>query len=406
MNPAECDFETGFRVARGTLLMPPEAKTDGYIVATDLNGDGTESVTLDGSASAGSDGGIVSWEWSWADGSATGEKATANFPVGATYVTLTVADSEGGSATDQLRVYVNTGDYSSELALIPEGAFLMGDAMDDGYNAEKPVHSVTVSAFYMGITEVTKAQWDTVANWAKDHGYDLTSADGTAYTFGYSAAGKADDHPVYAVNWWDALKWCNARSEMEGYPPAYYTSESHSSVYKSGSLQLPNEWVDWETTAYRLPTEAEWEKAARGGISGRRFPWGDTIDFSRANYMADGRKAYDTTGTTALTYHPDYKSGGMPYTSPVGSFSPNGYGLYDVIGNVKEYVFDTQRIYENSPVVDPLGPTRDSSGYFYCTARGGGWGGFGPAYCRLAHRGSGGRANDVGFRIVRSVDNQ
>jgi formylglycine-generating enzyme required for sulfatase activity len=199
--------------------------------------------------------------------------------------------------------------------LIPAGEFTMGDSLDGDKDA--PADQVNVSAFYMGQKEVTKAEWDAVKTWAVDHGYtDLATG-----------AGKAADHPVQTVSWWDVVKWCNARSEKEGLKPCYTVS---GSVMKTGTA-APT--VNWAVTGYRLPTEAEWEKAARGGLSRKRFPWGDTISHSQANFRNDAAEAYQT-GTTG--YHPTYATGGVPYTSPVGSFSANGYGLQDMAGNVFE----------------------------------------------------------------------
>jgi formylglycine-generating enzyme required for sulfatase activity len=81
---------------------------------------------------------------------------------------------------------------------------------------------------------------------------------------------------VKAVDWYDCVKWCNARSELEGRIPAYYTDAMQTTVYRTGRWDVDNSSVNWNA-GYRLPTEAEWEKTARGGASGQRFPWGNTI---------------------------------------------------------------------------------------------------------------------------------
>ena len=267
------------------------------------------------------------------------------------------------------------------FALIPAGSFQMGDAMGDGYTSQLPVHTVNVSGFYMEKNLVTKAQWDGVYTWAVAHGY----------VFDNVGSGKAANHPVQTVNWYDCVKWCNARSEKDGLVPSYTVG---GTTYKTGQSSPV---CNMGASGYRLPTEAEWEKAARGGLSGKRFPWGDTISRSQANYYGYTGYYYDH-GPNG--YNPTYNDGVLPYTSPVGSFEANGYGLYDMAGNVWEWCWDWMGSYGSGEVSDPSGP---ASG-LYRVVRGGSW----PAYadrCGVANRFSYFPASgdgNFGFRVVCS----
>lgn len=264
---------------------------------------------------------------------------------------------------------LSASDKPPGMALVPAGPFTMGDTLD-GDSSAWPLHTVQVSAIYVDQFEVTKALWDEVLVWANTHGYDL----------GGIGSGKAANHPVYFVNWYDCVKWCNARSEREGRVPAYYTSAALTTVYRTGSVNVQNGWVKW-SSGYRLPTEAEWEKAARGGASGQRFPWSgsNNITHSRANYSSSTSYAYDTSPTRG--YHPTFNDGVWPYTSPVGYFAPNGYGLYDMAGNLWEWCWDWYGNYAASPATDPRGPTSGSDRVF----RGGSWH-HTATYCRAALR--------------------
>jgi formylglycine-generating enzyme len=277
---------------------------------------------------------------------------------------------------------------NSSMALIPAGPFEMGDSFNEGHSNERPVHTVYVSAFSMGRTEVTKEWWDEVRTWGVNNGYTDLPVGG----------GKAANHPVHTVNWYDVVKWCNARSEKEGRIPAYYTSAAQTTIYKTGQVDVQNEWVKWDA-GYRLPTEAEWEKAARGGSSGRRFPWGDTITHSQANYSSSSSFSYDISPTRGD--HPTYATGNIPFTSPVGSFAPNAYGLYDMAGNAWEWCWDwwTNTDYSSSPGSDPRGPATGS----VRVNRGGSW--RDDAFrCRAAIRtglgNPGDRYSHLGFRSV------
>jgi sulfatase modifying factor 1 len=282
------------------------------------------------------------------------------------------------------------------MVLIPAGEFQMGDSFKEGDSDERPVHTVFVSAFYMDKYEVTKGFWDEVANWAAANGYDIEAADG---------AGKAGNHPVQDVTWYEAVKWANARSEREGLTPCYYTDRTQATVYRKGNVDVPIEGVKWSGCGYRLPTEAEWEKAARGGCEGHRFPWcdSDEIQHARANYDSSGGYSYDTSPTQG--YNPACKTGDAPYTCPVGSFAPNGYGLYDMAGNVWEWVWDWYNggYYTFSPGSDPRGPASGSTR----VVRGGSW--FNRASdCRVANRRDFSPNvkiyySALGFRLVRTA---
>jgi uncharacterized repeat protein (TIGR02543 family) len=268
------------------------------------------------------------------------------------------------------------------FSLIPAGAFTMGRTSGDT-DADAPPVNVTVSQFYMGKYEVTKGDWDEVRAWAVNNGYtDLAAGEG-----------KASNHPVQTVSWWDVIKWCNARSQKEGLTPCYTVS---GLVMKTGTT-APT--VNWTANGYRLPTEAEWEKAARGGVSGKRFPWGtDTISHSEANFRNIGGETYQS-GTTG--YHPTHATGSTPYTSPVGSFASNGYGLHDMAGNVWEWCWDWYgaSTYVNN-ATDPRGAASGSKRVI----RGGCWGDL-AIICRSANRGKDVltvRDTYFGFRVARS----
>lgn len=183
--------------------------------------------------------------------------------------------------------------------------------------------------FYMDRTEVTKAQWDEVRNWALTNGYTDLSV----------GLAQGPTHPVHDVSWYDCLKWCNARSQKEGKIPAYYTSLLKIKVFKTGTNDIDSRSVN-ELAGYQLPTVQEWEFAARGGLKSKRFPWGNTITHTQANYFSQTNESYDVSTTRGNI--PSTIATFWPYTSPAGTFNAHGYGqgLYDMAGNLDEWCWD------------------------------------------------------------------
>jgi len=282
-------------------------------------------------------------------------------------------------------VIVEASPAPDGFVLIPAGSFQMGNAMvADTDITDAPIRTVTVGDFHMAKNLVSKASWDSVRTWGLTHGYTDLSA----------GAGKAPNHPVQTITWYDMVKWCNARSEKDGLTPCYTLS---GAVYRTTSNSAVV--CNWAANGYRLPTEAEWEKAARGGLIGKRFPWGDRISQSLANYYSvptgytydDGSAGYNSIGSIGGT---------SPATSPVGSFAANGYGLNDMAGNVWEWCWDWHGTYAAGSQTDPRGVSSGSRRVL----RGGNWYNY-AHYCRVAIRYYGYPTSSgisIGFRVARS----
>ena len=282
---------------------------------------------------------------------------------------------------------VNPPTYGDLVRIDNAGSFQMGDQSSPlvGYSDELPVHTVTVSTFYMAKYETSWLEWKQVRDWAR--------ASGLGYTDLPDGAGKADDHPVHTINWYAMVKWCNARSEKENLVPCYTVS---GAVYRAGSSAAVV--CNWSANGYRLPSEAEWEKAARGRLSGQNFPWGNRISQSLANYYGSPTIYTDDDGPAG--YNSIGSIGGYPYTAPVNSFTANGYGLFNMSGNVWEWCWDWYGYYTAGSQTDPHGAVSGSSRVF----RGGSWVNLANS-CRVAYRytyGDPGRNNIIGFRVARS----
>ena len=225
----------------------------------------------------------------------------------------------------------------SLMNLIPAGSFEMGS--DDRVD-EKPVHTVELDAFYMDIYEVIVGQFKQFVN---QSGYSYNRWDSVAK---YSPT---DDYPMIYVDWNDAVAYAK--------------------------------WA-----GKRLPTEAEWEYAARGGLTGKHYPWGNDITYDDANW-----------GNT-VSGKDKWK-----YCAPVGSFRPNGYGLYDMAGNLWEWCADwyASDYYANPPLRNPQGPSSGNTRVM----RGGSWNRT-PSLLRAAgrcDRSCGCQLREYGFRCVSGL---
>ncbi|MCP4725564.1 MAG: formylglycine-generating enzyme family protein [bacterium] len=270
-------------------------------------------------------------------------------------------------------ISVNNG--YGEYLIVPAGEFLMGDNFDEGNSDEIPVHKVYLDAYYIGQNKITNYEYN---RFISDNGY-TTEIYWEAGEFGehgsepdfwrnfeYRGGGVSgnDNYPVVGVSWFEAMAYCSWLSVKTGY-------------------------------TYRLPTEAEWEKAARGTTQ-YRFPWGNEIDETYARYDYGGsRKSYSIA---PVGYY-----NGMAYGRLITKNNASPFGAYDMAGNISEWCLDwyDHKYYRASPETDPKGPDSGSSRVLRC-------GGYVDSayYQRAASRhkmGAHFKSYKTGFRCVREI---
>ncbi|RKY88224.1 hypothetical protein DRQ09_03230 [candidate division KSB1 bacterium] len=301
--------------------------------------------------------------------------------------------------------FVNSQIPSGNMVLVPAGKFKMGDNFNEGDADEKPVHQVYLDAYYIGKYEVTNEEYITFLKEELDNGniivsgndvkgkdgkdlYLLNQSDKTIKfeNGNFTINEKFKNHPVVLVSWYGAADFCNWKSKKEKLEKCYDNRYNLNPTIKG----------------YRLPTEAEWEKAARG-TDQRRYPFGNSIDGRYANFWNSGDP---------------FQKGKYPFTTPVGFFdgskknnfqtkdNSSSYGAYDMAGNVYEWCNDLysstyyRYCVNNKIEYNPPGPMLGQ----YYVLRDGGWTNYLGFSLRSANRFYAPPTNrnlNVGFRIVR-----
>ena len=266
----------------------------------------------------------------WAEIATVGANVASSPDLGltasTTYYYRVRASNTAGNSTYSNEA--NATSWPSGMNLIPAGCFDMGDAFSEGSSDELPVHNVCItSSFYMDVHEVTNAEYAACVS----GGVCAAPSNSASHTrTSYYGNATYNNFPVIYVSWNQANAYCA--------------------------------WA-----GKRLPTEAQWEYAARGRLSSKRYSWGDSISCSNANY---GR--WDSDDPAHSLSHECWNYGGLDNdTQQVGIYTPNGYGLYDMTGNVFEWTHDwySATYYSTSPTNDPPGPASGT----YRVDRGGGW---------------------------------
>lgn len=297
----------------------------------------------------------------------------------------------------RVRVRADDSATAATHLPIPGGTFTMGDSNDGVVADERPTHQVTLTAFFLQQTETTYESWREVFDWnaSGNRGYVFAAGrrGSTVNLTAVEDTPEGNRHPVTFVSWWDVVIWCNARSRKEGLTPCYYLDAAFTTEFRSGTPSAV--FCNFAASGYRLPTESEWEYAARGGLAAQRYPWGNTIAPGQANYGGGGPATRPPfSGTSPVGYFNGAQS-------PAGPDMKNGYGLYDVAGNVSEWVWDYVASYTAEAKQNPRGPDTGT----FRGLRGGNWLQSADS-CRVSNRevftpptASGG---STGFRTARS----
>jgi uncharacterized repeat protein (TIGR02543 family) len=332
-------YDVGFRLARpDSAATPPRTVTyngnggTGTAPAPQAANAGT-AITLAGGAGLSKNGYIFGGWNANANGMGT------NYPAGTSY-----------TVTGNIILYAQWIPVG-EMVYVPGGTFQMGQELGTAVPGDitppgvtPVVHTVTLTGFYIGKYQVTQARYQEIMGKTILELQALVTTSESNY-------GRGNDYPVYWVNWYSAIVFCNKLSMAEGLSPAYRISGSTDPVawgevpasYVSSSPWNSAEIVSG-STGYRLPTEAQWEYAAKGG-----------------NQQAAGWAGYTYSGSDTIDDVAWYVDNSNNMTHEVGKKQPNSLGIYDMNGNVGEWCWDWKGAYSSGAQTDPAGPASGSN---------------------------------------------
>ncbi len=303
----------------------------------------------------------------------------SNLSYDTTYYWKVVAKDNYGGVTKGPVWKFNTRDLQPKLVFVEKGSFTMGDTWGDGYDNQKPAHKVTFTYdFYMGKYETTFDEYDAFCeaigrSKPRDRGWGR------------------GQRPVIRVSWWDAIAYCNWLSKKEGLPKAY--DSNGNLLDKDGRVTTDPSKV----VGYRLPTEAEWEYAARGGNKSKGYKYAGSDNEDEVAWY------WQNSGDKYLTgdWDDDTIKENNCRTQELGKKAPNELGIYDMSGNVDEWCSDWYEDYSSSAQTNPY----NSTACYNRVKRGGSWSLI-ATFVRVASSSSRSPSNTIrylGFRIARTV---